>query len=364
MKILMVIDTIKAGGKERRLLELLKKLVREGYQVALVVLSQEIRYPEFFDLPISIQQVSRRYRYDFTAIFSIYRLAKKFSPDIIHSWSSMSSVLALPAARILGIPFVNAMIADAPRHLPKKHQIRAQLTFPFSNYVLANSKAGLVAYDAPAGRSRYIHNGFDFSRVQEISKNEQVRRRFQVQTPYVIGMIGRFHGHKDYRTYLEAARKLLDIRDDVSFMAIGEGPELDNLRETYVPGSHGRLLFTGRLSDIESVIAIFDIGVLTTNLERHGEGISNAIMEYMALGKPSVATRGGGTAELVLHEETGFLIHEKDVDGLVQHIIYLLDNQEKAREMGEKARQRIMQYFSMDHMTRQYVQLYEQVETN
>jgi glycosyltransferase involved in cell wall biosynthesis len=97
-----------------------------------------------------------------------------------------------------------------------------------------------------------------------------------------------------------------------------------------------------------------DIGILAT----YTEGISNSIMEFMALGKPVVATDGGGTKELVIGGETGFLIKPKSVEELVSKIEYLLNNDKIASSMGMKAKERIKQEFSMKKMINSFVDLY------
>ena len=56
-----------------------------------------------------------------------------------------------------------------------------------------------------------------------------------------------------------------------------------------------KIIFLGKIANVENIINIFDIGILITNSKVHGEGVSNSIIEYMALGKPVIATRGGGT---------------------------------------------------------------------
>jgi glycosyltransferase involved in cell wall biosynthesis len=122
-----------------------------------------------------------------------------------------------------------------------------------------------------------------------------------------------------------------------------------------------RIIFTGRQSKIESIINLFDIGVLTTNDMVHGEGISNAILEYMVLNKPVIATRGGGTSEIVDDQKTGFVITPFAVDELVEKIELLIDNETLRLEMGDAAKQRILEHFSLEKMTESYIQLYEKL---
>ena len=81
-----------------------------------------------------------------------------------------------------------------------------------------------------------------------------------------------------------------------------------------------KIIFLGKRSNVESIINIFDVGILLTNSKVHGEGISNSIMEYMALGKPVIATRGGGTNEVVIEGENGYLIDPFNEDQLIEKI--------------------------------------------
>ena len=84
------------------------------------------------------------------------------------------------------------------------------------------------------------------------------------------------------------------------------------------------IYFLGNQKDVESIVNICDIGVLMTNNLVHQEGVSNSILEYMAFSKPVIASKGGGTSEIVIPEETGFLINPFDVNDLAKKIVYLL----------------------------------------
>ena len=100
------------------------------------------------------------------------------------------------------------------------------------------------------------------------------------------------------------------------------------------------------------------MGVLVTNSRLHGEGISNAITECMALGKPIVATNDGGTPELVLDGQTGFLVPSHDAGILTDRVLKLLNNAELANHFGMEGRRRIETAFSLDTMANAYLCLY------
>ncbi|MCF6296596.1 MAG: glycosyltransferase [Flavobacteriaceae bacterium] len=91
------------------------------------------------------------------------------------------------------------------------------------------------------------------------------------------------------------------------------------------------------------------------------EGISNAIIEYMVFEKPVIASDGGGTNELVIDGNNGFLVEQQNIEQLVEKIEYLLENPKIASEMGKKGRIRIEKHFSIDTMIKQTVKLYEKI---
>ena len=363
MKILTVIDSFHTGGKERRLIELLKGLTRANIECELIVLSKVVTYPELYDLDIKIHFVERMFKKDPFIFGKLYRLIKEVNPDLIQSWSSMMSIYTLPLAKWLHIPFVNAIIVDAPYRVKPFSQswLRTRLTFPFSDAVVANSYAGRKSYRAPANKSYVIHNGFDFKRADKVDSPEVIRESLGIVTEKVVGMVGKFQPRKDYHTYLKSATRLVAQRSDVTFLAIGDGDLLDDCRRLVPQQYSDRIIFTGRREDVESVVNIFDVGVLTTNYRIHGEGISNALMEYMVMGKPVVATAGGGTAELVLDGEVGYIVSPGDDETLAEKLTLLLENTELARQLGEKGRQRIQQDFNLKRMTDEYIQLYKQL---
>lgn len=363
MKVLFLIDTMRSGGRERQLAELLKSLsIQKNVSCELVVMSHETHYREILDLGVPIHYLVRKNKKDISIFWQLYQLCRRFRPDIIHSWDTMTSVYALPSIWLLGIRFVNNFIQNAPSSISvlDRDGFRSRLTFPFSDVVVANSHAGLKAYAAPINKSRVIHNGFDFERIARVMKKEEMRANLGVHGEKVVGMVASFTDTKDYSTFLAAAQKVLLRRKDVVFVAVGDGENLQRMKQIIEQRNAENILFLGKQSDVESIINVFDVGVLAT----YTEGISNSIMEYMALGKPAVATDGGGTIELLIDGETAFLVPPKNPDEMAEKIEYLLDNPERAHSMGSAGKERIKREFSMEQMTAAFLSLYNELIEN
>ncbi len=359
-RVVIVVDTMIAGGKERRLLELLKGLENnETISVCLIILSNLVEYEELQHLSIQTIFLPRRGKKDFTIFYKLYRTIKKFDPNIIQSWSSVASVFLLPTILLSKAKFINAIIADAPLSIRpfSSRWWHIKLSFPLSDSIISNSEAGIKAYGAPLHKSICIPNGIDLTRFESLPDTSEVRRRFGITTRHVVGMVASFRGAKDYSTYLKAAQYVLDDRDDVTFMAIGDGKDLDELSKVYK--NEEKITFTDRIADIEAVVNIFNVGVLITDHRIHGEGIPNSVMEYMALRKPVIATDAGGTTELVIDKITGLVCQQRDPHDLKEKIVYLLNHSRVAQAMGNAGRERIEASFTLNTMTLAYLKLYD-----
>ncbi|MCZ6594990.1 MAG: glycosyltransferase [Bacteroidetes bacterium] len=371
MKILFIIDSLGAWGKERQLVELLKGLdSMSNFETKVVLLTNLIHYEEVLNLRSKIHVLERKQKKDLSIYKRLYNICKDFTPDVIHSWERMCTVYALPVAKLVGAKFINGVIQNATPN-PKKFGQRwllEKITFPFSDVIVSNTEAGLRAYKIPSKKSYYVHNGYDFLRLKNLQPKEDILKKFKIFTPLVVGMVGRFDSRKDYKSFIGCALQILQYREDVTFVAVGDGSNArgDTTRSIFelcknmVPSEFKeRIIFTGLQTNVESIINVFSVGVLLTNLKVHGEGVSNSIMEYMALGKPVIATLGGGTPEIVEEEVNGFLIQNNDTEQLIEKLEVLLDNRELAVAMGKKGKEKVQNEFNLEVMTQNFVHLYK-----
>ena len=365
MRVLHFIESLRFGGKERQLAELVKGVSADFPEISshIVVMSEDIQYGVAGLARVELTQLLRRGRFDAGPWLGFDRLRRASAPDIVHSWGSMCSLFAAPSLALARTPFVNGIIRDAPQGLSMgdKHYRRALLTYPFSDAVVGNSIAGLRAYHAPPNKEVCIYNGFDQSRIANLRPPEQVRAELNIRTPFVVGMVATYSDRKDHPTFFGMARAMLATRDDVTFVTIGDGDQAEIYRQQATETEGHFLRILGKRADVEHIINIFDVGVLTSNSARHGEGISNALMEYMALGKPAVATDDGGTRELVLEGQTGLLVPNGDRRALTRVITDLLADANLRAQLGRAGKLRIETEFSIGAMVDRYVSLYQRL---
>ncbi len=352
-----------SGGKERRLTELLKNLISHDITYELVVMSDDIHYREVLNLGINIHRLIRKTKKDFFIIRKIYRLCRDFKPDIVHCWDSMTAVYLVLPCKLLKIKLINGMVVDTPvnPNILNKSLLRARLTFPFSDVIVGNSLAGLKAYHANEKKSICIYNGIDFKRFMQLKGKSVIKKELNINTPdsiFIVGMVATFGRNKDYNTLINAALSILDRRDDIVFILVGGGPDLETIKGMVPLRLSEKIYFTGRRSDVESIINIFDIGLLLTNSKVISEGISNSVLEFMSLKKAVIATRGGGTDELVIDGKNGFLIDPGNVSQLKEKILFLMENRELLNELGDNGHLMVKEKFNIGIMIRSYLSLY------
>jgi glycosyltransferase involved in cell wall biosynthesis len=120
-------------------------------------------------------------------------------------------------------------------------------------------------------------------------------------------------------------------------------------------GLAGESLFIGRCADVPALLAVSDICVLSSRTE----GFSNSILEYMAAGKPVVATNVGGAAEAVRAGENGFLVESDDDAALANRLLELLQDADKAQAMGKRGREIAENEFSTAAQLQKTLKLYD-----
>ncbi|HTT84153.1 MAG TPA: glycosyltransferase family 4 protein [Rhizomicrobium sp.] len=361
MRVLHIIDSLVGGGKERQFVELLKGLKREpDIATHAVVMSDVIEYEEFHRLGLPATVLPRHGRYDLSIFSRLHAAMRRFRPDIVQSWNTMCSIYAAPLAKLCGAKFIDGFVRAAAdnRDMRDPDYFRSRFTLPLADVVVANSRAGLAAYSIPARKGVCIYNGFDPARIGRLLAPEAVRLSLGIETPNVVGMVAAFSPWKDYDTFFEAACRLCRQRADVTFVAIGTGARFAEYQARIPEAQSQRIRLLGRRADVENIVNILSVGILTSNKDTHGEGISNAILEYMALGKPVVATDCGGNGELIVEGETGYLIANRDTAGLINRLQRLLDDTTLAHRMGEAGQRRVADAFGLERMTTNHVALY------
>lgn len=374
MRISFVIDTLNGGGKERRCLQIIQGLNKAGYNdIQLIIVNNGIAYPEIYKTTAQIVIIDRKARRisNRQTIRELEKHFVQFKPNIIQVWNRMSaSFVNLIKIRLilhLRFKYIVAFVADCdPPLFCKRAYFINRLSLFLANKVVGNSKAGLRAYSVPKNKQVCIYNGFNQDRLSNIHLLDTQAKKHElgIITPFVVSMIARVGMEKDYQAFIDCANKLLERRNDITFLAVGSGKKIDEYKRRIPNYNKDKILFLGFRSDVEEIIKVSTLTVLFTNYHLHGEGISNSILESMAIGVPVVATQGGGTPEIIEHGKNGYMVNNNDISQSVHYIDMIISNSILHQDMSQHCVETVREFFDLEKTTNQYINLYKSLLTD
>ncbi|QYK50467.1 MAG: glycosyltransferase [Anaerolineales bacterium] len=306
---------------------------------------------------------------------SLFRLlllggrVNRFGPDVIHTWMYHANAIVALCVRAR-VPVVWAIRHDlTDTHAIKRLtkwviSVGAWLSKKFPARIVSVSNVGVeshVAIGYEASKFIVIPNGFAIPELgsERTSVTEELGL---VPTTKLIGLFARYHPIKDHYNFIEAAAILAKKLPDVHFLLAGKGidwtnPELNSLIRSRELINQIHLL--GERSDINELLSSLTVCTLSSR----SEAFPLTIGEAMAMAVPCVATNVGDTAYLI--GDTGLLVPPGNPQALAEAWAELLALPPRRREaMGQAARKRIRQHFSLEAMVARYNSLYETVRVS
>lgn len=294
-------------------------------------------------------------RPDTSIVRSIVRLRRRLAalrPDVIHTHNEKAHIRgALASVCLLRRP---ALIHT--RHGESRatgwSAIAQRLAIWRSGFVVSVSERASAiarAEGASAQRTRVIRNGIDVAALPSTVRREGSRAR--------VVAVGRLTPVKDFVTMLWAVRIVAESNPAFHLDIVGDGPSrnaLERLRHTL--GLDRHVTFHGASENPTAFLAGATLFVQSSL----SEGISLTLLEAMAAGVPVVATRVGGTPEVVEHGVTGLLVPAANATALATAILAILNDDALAERMGRAARSRAVHEFNVGKMAASYEALYEE----
>ena len=213
----------------------------------------------------------------------------------------------------------------------------------------------------PPHKVMTIYNGIELAKYKNGSKVDlKSQFRVPVGNP-VVGILAELRAEKNHDVFLLAASEVLKEKRNVYFLIIGDGERRTALENRAAElGIARNCIFTGFIKNVPDILSIIDIGVLSSTRE----ALPLALLEYMACGKPMVATSVGGIPEIVEDGINGFLIRPGEASALAQKIKLLVDDKSLAVKMGRNGLLIAEQKFSDAVMMKKIENLYGETLVN
>lgn len=350
MKTLFLIEELGGGGKERRLVELLKGLSqKKDFELHLILTKETNEYPGVKQLPIKIHHLSGFSNY--ALLKEYYKILKDVKPAVIHTWSYKTSFYISILKPLFKFKFIVGFIGDTFGFSGLKAFVGKQLLFRKADAIVSNSQGGLNAYKVPKTKGKVIYNGFDPIRISKSKINKLENET--ISAPIKVVMLANVSPYKNYQLFIDIAEHFVAKRDDITFLAIGKIlPEFETLVSPYVNNKHSQIKFLGFRNDVNELIKDCDIGLLCT----YTEGISNAIIELMANGVPVITNDiNGGSKEIISNGYDGFICNNEE---MIDTIDTLLKDEDLRKNISLNAKNKIHKNLTLSKMVNEYAQLY------
>ena len=365
LRILYTVNRMDIGGSQTHLLQVLRLLDRNQFEPMLCCLSGEgalletARETGATVVGVGLGRLKSPSAAG--AVLRLTRFMRRARIDIVHNYLLRANVAGTLAARLARVPLV----------LTSKRGCHEMRGLELAAVRLSNRLADCITANAEAVR-RYVHDnegcplekmvvipsGIDTDRFAPLAPADYKARLGVAADRRVVGIVTRMRVRKGVEEFLRAMGMVREQMPEACAVVVGE-VDLDASLRALVQELRldGHLHLLGRRSDMAEVLSAFDLFVLSS----HDEGMSNAILEAMAMQRPVVATDVGGTNEVVQDGRTGVLVPAKDPAALAQGILRVLRAPQEGAAMGERGRAIAIERFSARAMVRQMEQLYVQL---
>lgn len=372
--VLELIPSFHQGGSERQCVQL-TRLLHEGgrYRVHLAALdgtgtlraeAEQIGLGEIAAFPLT----SFYDRNAATQLRRFARLLREREIEVLHAHDFYTNIFGMAGAALARVPVRIAARRESAVRSPR-HRFIERSAYRLAHAVVANCeevRQQLIAEGVSADKTITIHNGLNLERVALPADFAREEARAALNLPRaehhkLVTIVANLRiDLKDHPTFLRAARRVHEAVPDARFVLAGEGDLTSPLRTLAAELGLGEAaLFIGRCQRVAELLALSDVCVLSSK----AEGFSNSILEYMAAGRPVVATDVGGAREAIIEGETGYLVQSGDDEALAARIVSLLREPERARAMGARGRQVVEEKFSSGAQLERTLNLYEKLLT-
>ena len=302
-----------------------------------------------------------------SAMFKLAAYLKKEKVDILHTHLFEPSTVGLMAGLLAGTPHrvSTRHYSDYHTRVNKNWHVRIdKLCNLLSHRIIGVSQHTtdhvVEVEKTPPGKVVTIYNGIDFDRVKTSDAGDfraRIRREFEAEDKILILTTGRLHPEKGYPYLFDAVPKLKELsRKPFVWLIAGRGTfEQEFKKQVSDLGADDVVRFTGFRTDMPDLMAASDLFVLPSVAEAFGVVFAEAIY----LGTPIVAARTGGIPEIVTDGVDGVLIPPADSNAIAEAVADLVNNPEKLKSLAGGGREKIIERFEFEDMTRRYEAVYE-----
>lgn len=294
-----------------------------------------------------------------------YKFLKSNRVRLVHAHEFTANTYGALVARLAGVPVVATIHGKSYFVDQLKRRLAYRATCRMATTVVVSEdlkRFVCMSLGISPRLLQVVYNGVPETELSSEASTTTLREELSIPTDHrIVGVIGSLYPVKGHTYLLQAIPDIVKAKGNTTFVLIGRGELEAQLRKQANDlgvDRHVRIL--GFRDDVPRLLRLIDVFVLPSL----SEGLSVAILEAMAAGKPVVATQVGGNAELIVDGETGYLVPPMNPSALAAHILALLGDDSLRHRLGDAGRRRVAEAFSLQQMVKSYEQLYDRCIAN
>jgi glycosyltransferase involved in cell wall biosynthesis len=360
MKVLIVLDSLNRAGAERQALYAVGEMTRQGHDVELIYYNKAT---EEYDTALAAPAVVRRLPKNgekLRFLWKLTRYLRRGRYDVVHAFMSATSIYVGLAGWLAGVPVrLGGMRSeyDGVGLVRLCHRIVNRLLTGWICNSEATRRSLQPGVGAALDRIFVVYNGIKPEVLESSLSSAEAKLNlgFEREQP-IVTLIGRLTHQKNVSLFLQAAALVARQRPHAGFLVVGAG-ELDTeLRAQAANLSLSDCVrFLGVRSDIPDILRATDVLTLTS----HYEGISNTLLEAMAVGIPVVSTAYAGVEELLTDAVDGFVVPMGDAHGLAEKYVQLIDDAGLRMRIGAAGKDAARGKFTIEALGANLFSVYE-----
>jgi glycosyltransferase involved in cell wall biosynthesis len=359
MRVLHVIGTLRAGGAETLVRELLPRFVRRGVDVAAYSgYDPRLTADERADLTYPVFEGAKSGHFDVGFASRTVAAIRRFAPDIVHTHTVTGKYWGRACALAGGVKFIVHTEHSPRERLPLWERPLARILAPRTNVFITFSQrnAEQLAKREFISRTAVIPNGIEIEPAPTETQRRSARESLGAANGLVvIGVVANLAPQKNQRLAIEAFARAAG-RQRARLDLFGAGPELDALQRLAAElGVAHAVRFWGFRSDIRALLPGLDIFLSVATIE----AAPISFLEAMSAGVPILGTPHNGTLDFVDDGVSGFVIRDWSVASVADALDFAVADVSWRAKVGSAARRHIVEQFDIERTADRHVELYE-----
>lgn len=379
IRVAHIVARMVTGGAEEDVLLIIEGLNKNKYEIDLIVgeefrkdILNKINDKRFEIIQLKGLTGKLNFLYDPIIVIKLINLLKRNHYDIVHTHLTKTGILGRISARIAGVPIIfrglqgTAFQTFNNKLLDWALTLFEKITSKFTDAYISVSDILSKEYleNGIGKKENYftVYSGIDMDKFYYARKNINHKNKLAELgislNSFIIGNVSRLELSKGHMFLLDSFKKVINERKDypLKLLIVGDGYEKDNLiNYSKKLNIEDKVIFTGYREDIEEIMAVMNIFVLTSLRE----GLPKVLVQAAAVGMPLIAFNVDGIPEIIKDGYNGFFVKPKDVHQIANRIIRYIDNEDLIISHSQQGREFVKGKWSIEDMVNKVDKIYQ-----